>query len=255
MTAPLKTVATAATSRGRILLADDEPTFLNATADLLRREGYECVTVPDGPSALQQVETGEFDLLITDLEMPGNSNLDLVRKIAETSGGLPVIVLTGFPSVRSAVACIELPVAAYLVKPVEFPALLTRVESSVSRFRSYRALESAERRLKDWRREFENVSSVHRPGAPMAAPAVDVFLSLTLRNVMGSLVDLDQLGRALSGRAVDENPCQLMNCPRGAQLVSAVREAVQVLEETKSAFKSKALGDLRHRLELLLEHV
>lgn len=254
MTAAAKSVIPVAAPKGRILLADDEPTFLHATADLLRREGFECVTVPDGAAALDQVKLGDFDLLITDLEMPGNSNLDLVREIAETSGGLPVIVLTGFPSVRSAVACIELPVAAYLVKPVAFPALLTRVESSVSRFRSYRALESAERRLRDWRREFENVASVHRTGSPLAAPAVDVFLSLTLRNVMGSLVDLDQLGRALSGRSVDENPCQLMNCPRGAQLVAAVRETVQVLEETKSAFKSKALGELRHRLELLLEH-
>jgi DNA-binding response OmpR family regulator len=244
-----------AAPKGRILLADDEATFLNATADLLRRESFECVTVADGAAALAQVKSGEFDLLITDLEMPGNSNLDLVRQIAETSGGLPVIVLTGFPSVRSAVACIELPVAAYLVKPVAFPELLSRVETSVARFRSYRALESAERRLRDWRREFENVSSVHRTGSPLAAPAIDVFLSLTLRNVMGSLVDLDQLGRALSGRAVDENPCQLMNCPRGAQLVAAVRETVQVLEETKSAFKSKALGELRHRLELLLQHV
>ncbi|HKV75060.1 MAG TPA: response regulator [Gemmatimonadales bacterium] len=255
MTAAAVKLDQAVASKGRILLADDEPTFLNATADLLRREGFECVTMPDGPSALEAVHSGDFDLLITDLEMPGNSNLDLVRQIAETSGGLPVIVLTGFPSVRSAVACIELPVAAYLVKPVLFPELLSRVENSVSRFRSYRALESAERRLRDWRREFENVASVHRTGSPLPAPAVDVFLSLTLRNVMGSLVDLDQLGRALSGRTVGENPCQLMNCPRGAQLAAAVRETVRVLEETKSAFKSKALGELRHRLELLLEHV
>ena len=46
-----------------------------------------------------------------------------------------------------------------------------------------------------------------------------------------------------------------MNCPRGAQLLEAVRETIRVLEETKSAFKSKTLGDLRHRLELLLGHV
>ena len=243
------------TTRGRILLADDEATFLSSTADLLRGEGYECETVADGEAALACAGTGGFDLLITDLEMPGNSDLELVRRIAESSGGLPVIILTGYPSVRSAIACVELPVAAYLVKPVVFSDLLVRVESSVARFRSYRALESAERRLRDWRREFETVASVPRGADALPAPAIDAFLSLTLRNVMGSLTDLDQLGRALSGRPVTEHPCQLMNCPRGAQLQEAVRETIRVLEETKSAFKSKTLGELRHRLELLLEHV
>jgi DNA-binding response OmpR family regulator len=241
-------------ARGRILLADDEATFLSSTADLLRREGFECETVADGEEALARASDG-FDLLITDLEMPGNSDLELVRRIAASSGGLPVIILTGYPSVRSAIACIELPVAAYLVKPVVFPDLLSRVESAVARFRSYRALESAERRLREWRLEFETVTSVQRGGAALPGPAVDAFLSLTLRNVMGSLTDLDQLGRALSGRSVEEHPCQLMNCPRGAQLLEAVRETIRVLEETKSAFKSKTLGELRHRLELLLGHV
>lgn len=240
--------------RGKILLADDEATFLSSTADLLRREGYECVTVPDGTQALEQAMQGNFDLLITDLEMPGNSDLALVRSIAESSGGLPVIILTGYPSVRSAIACVELPVAAYLVKPVVFPELLARVQTAVERFRSYRALESAERRLRDWRQEFENVSRIKGAG-PVPAPAIDVFLSLTLRNVMGSLTDLDQLGRALTGHSVDEHPCQLMNCPRGAQLQEAVRETIEILEQTKSAFKSKQLGELRHKLELLLQHV
>jgi CheY-like chemotaxis protein len=60
------------TTRGRILLADDEETFLHATADLLRREGYECETVPDAPSALAKVKGSPYDLLISDLEMPGN---------------------------------------------------------------------------------------------------------------------------------------------------------------------------------------
>ncbi|MEO8451172.1 MAG: response regulator [Gemmatimonadota bacterium] len=242
-------------TRGKILLADDEATFASSTSDLLQREGFDCEAVGDGPAALDRAATGGFDLLISDLEMPGNSDLELVRQIAKSHGGLPVIILTGFPSVRSAIACIELPVAAYLVKPVPFPDLLTRVEAAISRFRSYRAMESADRRLRTWRDEFEQVAGAHMKSGAVSPPAVDVFLALTLRNVMGSLTDLDQLGRALSGRTVGEHPCQLMNCPRGAQLHAAVQESIGVLEETKGAFKSKTLGDLRHKLELLLQHV
>lgn len=237
---------------GRILLADDEPTFLEATADLLRAEGFECVTVRDGEGALAAVNAGQFDLLITDLEMPGNSDLNLVRQVAEKSGGLPVIILTGFPSVRSAVACIDLPVVGYVTKPVAFPKLLERVKGAVKRFRAYQAMQLTEQRLTTLGEQFHGLA---KPGAPAGGTPVDLFLTLTLRNVMGSLTDLEQLGRALAGDPGTQHACQLMNCPRGSQLQAGVEEAIKVLEETKSAFKSKALGDLRHQLELLLVHV
>ena len=234
----------------RILLADDEATFLAATADLLRREGYYCDEVGDAAAALARVSEGHYDLLITDLEMPGNADLQLVRDVGERSGGLPVIILTGYPSVRSAVASIELPVAAYLTKPVSFPLLLEKVQKAVTRFRSYQVMQSTEDRLRRMRQEIGDTRSVVQDGN-----AVDVFLALTLRNVMGSLTDLQQLSRALNSTPTAQTPCQLLNCPRGLQLQQAVKDTVDVLEETKGAFKSKTLADLRHRLELLLEHV
>jgi DNA-binding response OmpR family regulator len=239
-------------SRGRILIADDEPTFLNSTAELLRREGFTVDTVEDAASALDAISAATYDLLITDLEMPGNADLDLVQQVAHLSGGLPIIIITGFPSVRSAVASIELPVAAYLVKPVHFPELLKRVTSVVARFRSYQAMHSAEARLREYRSQVEAqpvASATHGQG-------LDTFLALTLRNVMGSLTDLEQLGRALAGQpTLQPHACQLINCPRGAQLQAAVEETIAVLGETKGAFKSKTLGDLRHRLELLVKLV
>ena len=193
---------------------------------------------------------GHYDLLITDLEMPGNADLQLVRDVGERSGGLPVIILTGYPSVRSAVASIELPVAAYLTKPVSFPLLLEKVQKAVTRFRSYQVMQGTEDRLRRMRQEIGDTRSVAQDGN-----AVDVFLALTLRNVMGSLTDLQQLSRALNNAPTAQTPCQLLNCPRGLQLQQAVKDTVDVLEETKGAFKSKTLADLRHRLELLLEHV
>lgn len=236
-------------ARGRILLADDEPTFLHSTADLLRAEGFDCDTVSDGVAAQASVRQHTYDLLITDLEMPGNSDLALVRDVVNSAGGLPVMVITGVPSVRSAIACVELPVAAYLLKPVAFAELLPKVEVAVARFRSWRAMQSAEKRLGEWRTGFEQSPN------PTTTTGIDGFLSLALRNVMGSLTDLEQLGRAMSGKQVNQHPCQLMNCPRGAQLQEAVVETIKVLEETKGAFKSKSLGDLRAKLELLLQHV
>lgn len=237
---------------GRILIADDEQTFLNATADLLRREGYEVDTVLNGSEALQRVRGTAYDLLITDLEMPGNEDLALVRQVADAVGGLPIIILTGFPSTRSAIAAIELPVSAYLLKPVRFEDLAARVGTAVSRFRSYQAMRQAEDRLNKWRDDFQHIATAKGTGT---GPGVDAFLALTLRNVMGSLTDLELLGQALAGHDPQGRPCQLINCPRGAQLQAAVQETIDVLEETKGAFKSKALGELRKKLELLLQHV
>ena len=243
-------------ANGRILIADDEHTFLNATADLLRREGYEVDAVLDGSKALERVRGSDYDLLITDLEMPGNEDLALVRQVAEQAGGLPIIIITGYPSTRSAIAAIELPVSAYLLKPVRFEDLSTRVAAAVSRFRSYQAMRQAEQRLNQWRDDFQHIAAGRGGGGGAAAtPGVDAFLALTLRNVMGSLTDLELLGQALAGHEPAGQPCQLINCPRGAQLQAAVKETIDVLEETKGAFKSKALGELRKRLELLLQHV
>jgi hypothetical protein len=148
-------------------------------------------------------------------------------------------------------ACVELPVAAYLTKPPEFPSLLAKVRAAVTRFRAFRVMQQAESRIREYRDEFATASAAPMPtsGSP-----VDVFLALTLRNVMGSLTDLEQLGKALSAQPVGSHPCQLLNCPRGSQLREAMVETVHVLEETKGAFKSKTLGDLRRKLELMLAH-
>jgi hypothetical protein len=81
-------------------------------------------------------------------------------------------------------------------------------------------------------------------------------MRLALRNVLGSLTDVEQL--ATTDGAADGAPvahaCQQLNCPRGAQLMEAVRETIYVLEETRSSFKSTQLRDLRRKLSLLVEH-
>jgi CheY-like chemotaxis protein len=242
-------------NRGRILIADDEETFLQATADLLRREGFTVGTAADAPSALAAVRDGDYDLVISDLEMPGNENLRLVRDLAVEAGGLPVIIITGFPSTESAIASIDLPVAAYLRKPVDWTDLLARIEGAIGRFRVYRNMRRTEEQLEALRDEFHAATTPNQAVKSGGGAQVDAFLALTLRNVMGSLSNLESLGHALSGRPVAGTPCQLLNCPRGIQLHQAVRETIAVLEETKGSFKSKTLANLRERLELLMDTV
>ena len=66
--------------RPRILIADDEPLFLRTTAELLQRAGYDCTKAADGKAALQALESQEFDLVLSDLNMPGNLKLELLQE-------------------------------------------------------------------------------------------------------------------------------------------------------------------------------
>jgi response regulator RpfG family c-di-GMP phosphodiesterase len=183
---------------------------------------------------------------MADLEMPGNDDLSLVREFSARHGNLPIIIVTGYPSMRTALACIDLPVSAYLLKPVAFDDMVARIDQAVARYRAYRR---ADERLEQWREDLANVST------PGRGSSTDAFMRLALRNVMGSLTDVEQVALR-SGTPDDSSPhtCQVLNCPRGAQLVTAIRQTVHVLEETRSSFKSTQLRDLRRQLVLLLEH-
>ena len=234
-------------TKGHILLADDDASYAATMAELLRAEGYDVTIAHDGEEAFEVASRGQFDLLLADLEMPGNEDLALVRGVARRHGNLPIIIVTGFPSMRTTMACIELPVTAYLLKPVAFQDLSERIAQAVARYRAYRR---ADERLEQWRQDLAEVAS------PQGGTGPEAFMRLALRNVMGSLTDVEELAGRSQATATAPSPhtCQVLNCPRGAQLVAAVQEAIYVLEETRSAFKSTQLRDLRRKLVLLLEH-
>jgi len=238
---------------GHILLADDEETFSQATAELLRRAGYACTYAADAATAVQLLSADEYELLIADIKMPGNTELEMIRELPRVAEGLPVVVVTGYPSLRSAVESIQLPVMAYLVKPFEFDELLAVVRRCVERSRSYRAVRSTLQRVQDWSQDLQGLAPVMRmPRGDQAFAGADTFLTLTLCNIVGCLADVKRLTEALGMGRVASEACQLLNCPRSAILTGALRETIEVLEQTKSAFRSKSLGELRQKLQALL---
>jgi DNA-binding response OmpR family regulator len=246
---------------GRILMADDEETFLESTADLLRREGYQCATARDASSAAGLLRADEYDLLVVDIRMPGNVELGLLRHAAALQQELPVIVVTGYPSIETAISAIDLSVAAYLVKPIDFDQFLVRVRATVSGRRATRALRDMRQRLVAWREDMLRATdqpaaetwTAPRPRGP--ATAFEVFLAGTSRTIMDCLGDMRHLAEALAGSADAAEPCHLLHCPRLRQFRETVVEAIQVLEQTKNAFKSRQLGDIRRKLEDLVREM
>ncbi|WP_442511175.1 sigma-54-dependent transcriptional regulator [Novipirellula sp. SH528] len=112
----------------RILIADDEPLYLRTTGELLRKSGYECVCVADANAALEALRRERFDLVLSDLNMPGNLKLELLREERRHWSHIPLIVITGVPSVPTAIESIRLGIADYLLKPVSYEDLLVSVQ-------------------------------------------------------------------------------------------------------------------------------
>ena len=110
--------------QSRILIADDEVTFLEATAELLRNRGFICDCATDSNSAREFLEKEKYDLLISDINMPGNRYLEFIREQSEADEILPVILVTGYPSLESAANASDLNVINYLLKPVDIEDLL-----------------------------------------------------------------------------------------------------------------------------------
>lgn len=238
----------------RILIADDEETFRLSIAELLRREGYECESAADGATATALLRNGDFALLIADVRMAGNVDLELIRDLPTIAEGVPVILVTGYPSLRSAVEAFELPVIAYLVKPLDFEELLVRVRQAIEYFHTYRATAHVHARLEDWRRELETLQELMKttPGR-LPDVATSGFLFLTLGSVISILLDLMQWAHGADLQQGDPHVTRLLSSPQLGAVKQVLIEAISALEKSKGAFKSKELGNLRMKLERLLE--
>ena len=121
------------TPLARLLIADDEPLFLRTTSELLTKAGYECVLVSDAKSALAELQTGHYDLVLSDLHMPGNFHGELLRAQRDGWPQIPLIVVTGMPSLPTAIESIRLGITDYLLKPVRFEELLASVRRALAK--------------------------------------------------------------------------------------------------------------------------
>ncbi|MBI3610799.1 MAG: sigma-54-dependent Fis family transcriptional regulator [Nitrospirae bacterium] len=125
----------------RILMVDDEPNMLSLFRKVLGKEGYEVVTVSSAEEALKKLEKDWFDLLITDLKMPGTGGLELLKKVKGISSTLPCIVLTAYGTIDSAVAAMKEGAYDYLAKPINNDEIMLTVKKALDLHRLTREVE------------------------------------------------------------------------------------------------------------------
>ena len=156
-------------SQGNILLADDDALVTTPLTKLLSVNGYRVTCVDDGWKAAKLLEDNDFDLFITDIRMPGNTALEMLRGEPVRNRQLPVIVITGYPTVESAIDALRLSVVDYICKPFEPTALLGSVARAVARKRALRTVQDLELRVGEVTAMLESVkSTLDNAGAPLS---------------------------------------------------------------------------------------
>lgn len=118
---------------GRILVVDDEERQREIYRDILQGEGYDAQTAASGETALRLLGQGRVDLVITDLNLTGMTGLQLLSEIVVDDPTVAVIMITGYPSIQSAVEATRRGVYQYLEKPVDRDNLLHVVEEVFQR--------------------------------------------------------------------------------------------------------------------------
>lgn len=111
----------------RILLVEDEERISSFLTKGLKAQGFTPTAVSDGPSGLDYALTGDFDLVVLDIGLPGLDGFTVLSRIQSEHPELPVIVLTARDSVTDTVAALEGGAADYMSKPFKFDELLARI--------------------------------------------------------------------------------------------------------------------------------
>lgn len=121
-----------------VMIVDDSPESVELIRRHLQSKGYQIYTANNVQSAIKLLASVSIDLLITDLKMPGENGIELVRHASENYSGIGILVVTGFPSIQGAVESIKIGAEEYLVKSFTDEELFAAVERVLSKMKNRR---------------------------------------------------------------------------------------------------------------------
>jgi two-component system response regulator AtoC len=227
---------------GRVLVADDEEDVRTFLAEALERSGHEVTQVTDGAAAIRASREEPFDVVLTDLRMPGTDGMTVVRTVRTEQPDVEVIVLTAFGDVATAVEAMKLGAFDYLEKPVSGPAAIRELVAGAIERRSKLGARSPAERATSVKLTF---------GAPAMRPVVDALTRVAKTGATVLLQGESGTGKEVAARLLHETS------PRAHKSFIAINCAVlteQLLESElfgheKGAFTG-AHAQRRGRIEL-----
>lgn len=235
-----------------VLLADDEHGFSLTTSRFLERHGFNCDVAHTADVACNLLEQKQYDVLVADIKMPGNDQLAFCEKVGEKEGAPAIVLVTGYPSVDTAVRSTELGVFAYKVKPFDLNEFVETVQEAARQAALKRRLCDHSRMMRAHEERIDLMRAAISGGAKSLDETAREYLSLVLLNLVESAMEAADLLCLLDRGDLAQPVRKLARHPEVEVLRKAISESVQVLEKTKNNFKSKELASLRKRLSMLL---
>lgn len=117
----------------KLLIVDDELLIRDLLYDFFKSRDYDIAVAESGQGALAQMEENHFDTIILDLKMPDMDGLELATKIRAADESVPIIIMTGYPSMETAIEAIRKRADDYFIKPFNLKHMNKAVESALIR--------------------------------------------------------------------------------------------------------------------------
>lgn len=159
----------------RVLVVDDEPMIVSLLSTILREKGWDVTEARSGTDGIDQLDRAPFDVILTDLVMPGDSGIDLLRAAKEIHPDVEVILMTGYATADTAIEAMRNGAFHYIMKPLKPEEVVNLVEKAYSQ----RQLQRENQFLKSEIRAAHHVQSVVGDSEPI------LRLTATLQEISG----------------------------------------------------------------------
>jgi DNA-binding NtrC family response regulator len=198
--APAPPIAPVSAAAARLLIIDDEPSIRESLETLLTLEGFEVTLARDGKQGLDLLSRDEYDLLLLDLALPGESGIDLLPRITAMHPQLPVIMITAFGTVGNVVDAIRAGAENFVQKPWDNEKLLADIRSAIARHKAEAEVIQLKRVLKQ-RYNFENIIGKSEPMLRLFDTVAQVAPSRSTVLIQGE----SGTGKELIAKAIHQN--------------------------------------------------
>ncbi len=206
-----------------VLIVDDEPKICQFLDVFLRREGYRPDSVCRAADAIEKVKTGNYDIVITDLKMPGMDGFELVEKLKAIRRDLPVVMITGYATVETAVQALRHGVDDYITKPFNIDEMRKVLDRLLRSVQMERETSEIEKRCLDMLKTLVHASEAKdkylcghsRRVAGYAAALADVLgMDAGQRNLLKNAAELHDIGKVAVSDSILDKPDLLSNDER-----------------------------------------